>query len=139
MVIQYYRTLLSEITKSQPHTAFSVLTHSILSKWTYLSQVTPNIGHLLTSLNTVLGMDLLPALTGRPPPIDLECDLFAQPLRFGGLGIRIASRIADRVLQFSLSIIFSKKTSLQNSGKTSPSSAGKTRIRVSRKRMICII
>ena len=97
-------TLLSEIAKSQPHAAFSALTHGLLSKWTYLSRVTPNIGHLLTPLDTVLRMDLLPALTGRPPPNDLECDLFALPARLGGLGIRIPSRNADRELQSSLLI-----------------------------------
>ena len=97
-------TLLSEITKSQPHAAFSALTHGLLSKWTYLSRVTSNIGHLLTPLDTVLRMDLLPALTGRSPPNDLECDLFALPARLGGLGIRIPSRNADRELQSSLLI-----------------------------------
>ena len=97
-------TLLSEIVKSQPHAAFSALTHGLLSKWTYLSRVTPNIGHLLTPLDTVLRMDLLPALTGRSPPNDLECDLFALLVRLGGLGIRIPSRNADRELQSSLLI-----------------------------------
>ena len=97
-------TLLIEIAMSQPHAAFSALTHGLLSKWTYLSRVTPNIGHLLTPLDTVLRMDLLPALTGRPPPNDLECDLFALPARLGELGIRIPSRNADRELQSSLLI-----------------------------------
>ena len=49
-------------------------------------------------------MDLFPALTGRPPPNDLECDLFALPARLGGLGIRIPSRNDDRELQSSLLI-----------------------------------
>ena len=94
-------TLLSEIAKSQPHAAFSALTHGLLSKWTYLSRVLPNISHLLVPLDSVLRSELLPTLTGRPPPNDLECALFALPARLGGLGIRIPSKNADRELQSS--------------------------------------
>ena len=54
--------------------------------------------------DTVLRMDLLPVLTGRPPPNDTKCDLFSLPARLGGLGIRIPSRNADRELQSSLLI-----------------------------------
>ena len=93
---------LSEIALSQPHAAFSALTHGLLSKWTYLSRVIPNISHLLIPLDSVLRSDLLPALTGRPPPGDLECALFALPARLGGLGIRFPSRNADKELQSSL-------------------------------------
>ena len=93
---------LSEIALSQPHAAFSALTHGLLSKWTYLSRVIPNISHVLIPLDSVLRSDLLPALTGRPPPGDLECALFALPARLGGLGIRFPCRNADKELQSSL-------------------------------------
>lgn len=95
---------LSEIAKSQPHAAFAALTHGLLNKWTYLSRVIPNISHLLSPLDDVLRSDLLPALTGRPPPSDLECTLFALPARLGGLGIRLPSKNADNELQSSLLI-----------------------------------
>ena len=71
--------LLGEIAKSQPHAAFSALTHGLLSKWTYLSRVIPNIGDELSPLGDVLRSDLLPALTGRPPQSDLELALLALP------------------------------------------------------------
>ena len=38
--------MLSEIAKSQPHAAFSALTHGLLRKWTYLSHVVPKFNHL---------------------------------------------------------------------------------------------
>ena len=43
------RNILSDIAKSQPHAAFSALTHDLLSKWTYLSQFVPDISHLVYS------------------------------------------------------------------------------------------
>ena len=94
--------LLGEIAKSQPHAAYSALTHGLLSKWTYLSRVIPNIADKFSPLDDVLRSDLLPALTGRPPPSDLEFALFALPARLGGLGIRIPSKAAEGEFQSSL-------------------------------------
>ena len=95
-------TILSEIAISQPHAAYSALTHGLSSKWSYLSRVTPTISHLLSPLDIALRTKLLPALTGRPTPNDLECALFNLPTRHGGLGIRIPSKNAERELQSSL-------------------------------------
>ena len=87
---------LSNIAKTQPHAAFSALTHGILSKWTFLSRVQPNISNLLLPLDESLRSDLLPALTGHPPPNDLECAIFDLPARLGGLGIYFPSKHAER-------------------------------------------
>ena len=100
-------TTLSEIAVSQPHAAYSALTHGLSSKWSYLSRVTPNISHLLNPLDVALKTKLLPALTGRPIPNDQECTLFALPARHGGLGIRIPSKSAKRELQSSQQVTFS--------------------------------
>ena len=89
---------LSDIAKSQPQAAFSALTHGLLSKWTYLCRVLPNISHLLMPLDDALRTNLLPTVTGRPIPNDLECDLFALQVQHGGLGIRIPSKVAEREL-----------------------------------------
>ena len=101
--------ILSDIAKSQPHAAFSALTHGLLSKWTYLSHVVPDISHLLVPLDDVLRTNLIPAITGRPPPNDLECDLFGLPARHGGLGIHIPSKNADRELQSSEKVTLTLK------------------------------
>ena len=87
---------LATIAVSQPHAAYSALTHGLMYKWTYLSRTVPDIGPLLKPLDDALRSVLLPALTGRPPPSDLECTLFALPARLGGLGIGIPSRNAAR-------------------------------------------
>ena len=93
---------LAKIAVTQPHAAFSALTHGLMSKWTYLSHTTPDIGSLLKPLDDALCSVLLPALTGRPPPSDLQCALFALPARLGGLGIVIPSRTAAYEQQSSL-------------------------------------
>ena len=85
---------LATIAVTQPHAAFSALTHGLMSKWTYLSRTIPDISPLLRPLDDALRSDLLPALTGRPPSGDLECTMFALPARLGGLGIGIPSRNA---------------------------------------------
>ena len=101
--------LLSEIAKSQLHVAFAALTHGLLSKWTYISLVIPNIGDELCPLDDVLKSVLLPALTGRPPPGDLESASFALPAQLGGLEIRIPSKAADDKVQPSLLVTSSLK------------------------------
>ena len=93
---------LATIAVTQPHAALSALTHGLMSKWTYLSRTIPDIGPLLRPLDDALRSVLLPALTGRPPPSDLECAIFALPARLGGLGIGIPSRNATRELHSSL-------------------------------------
>ena len=47
----------------------------------------PGISNLLQPLEDVLRKDILPVLTGRCPPNDLERQLFALPAQLGGLGI----------------------------------------------------
>ena len=93
---------LATIAVTQPHAAFSALTHGLMSKWTYLSRTVPDIGPLLRPLDDALRSVLLPAPTGRPPPSDLECTLFALPARPGGLRIGIPSKNAAWKLHSSL-------------------------------------
>ena len=87
---------LTTIAKTQPHAAYSALTHGLSSKWTYLSRTIPNISNLLKPLDDTLRTKLIPTLTGRPPPSDLECALCALPARMGGLGVTIPSKQADQ-------------------------------------------
>ena len=95
---------LSVIAKTQPHAAFSALTKGLMSKWTYLSRTTPDIGPLLKPLDDSLRAELIPALTGKPPPNDNESALFALPARQGGLGIGIPSKSAASAFRSSLLI-----------------------------------
>ena len=95
---------LAKIAETQPHAAFSALTHGMMAKWTYLSRTIPGIGPLLRPLDDAMWSTLLPALTGRPPPSALECSLFALPARLGGLGIGIPSKRATHEFRSSLLI-----------------------------------
>lgn len=78
---------LSEIADSQPHAAYGAITHGLAGKWTHLSRTTPGINQHLLPLEKSIRTTLLPKLTGREPPNDLERDLFALPARLGGLNI----------------------------------------------------
>ncbi len=86
------------------HAAYSAITHGLLSKWTYLSRVVLNMSHLLIPLDNTLQTKLIPAITGRPPPNSVECDFYALPARLGGLAITIPSKLADKELQYSLTV-----------------------------------
>ena len=55
-----------------------------------------NISHiLLLHFEDAIKCDLISALTGRTPPNDIECDLFALPARFGCLGRINPSKTSD--------------------------------------------
>ncbi len=63
----------------------------------------PTIGQLLQPLDESIQTNLIPALTGRPPPNNLETILHALPAsRLGGLGISIPSKKADSEFRSSL-------------------------------------
>ena len=59
---------LTAIARTQPHAAYSALTHGLSSKWTYLCRTVPNISNLLKPLDDILQTKLIPALTGKSPP-----------------------------------------------------------------------
>ena len=80
---------------TQPHAAYSSLTHGLSSKWSYICRTTSNISHLLQPLETAIRTKLLPKLTGREPPSDQERDLLGLPARLGGLGFRNPVDVTD--------------------------------------------
>ena len=58
-------------------------------------------------MDDFLRTNLIPAITGRSPPNDLEYDLFALPAQLGGLGIHIPSKNAYREQQSSEKVTLS--------------------------------
>ncbi len=80
-------TVLSEMARTQPHLAYCALTQGMVGKWVYLSRTVPGISDLLQPLEDVLRKAILPAITGRNPPNDVERELFTLPVKLGGLGI----------------------------------------------------
>ena len=87
--------LLSAIAKTQPHALYAALTHGLSSRWVFLSRTMPYISNHLQQLEGIIRTILIPSLTARPPPSDIECDLLALPARLGGLGLWDPSRRCD--------------------------------------------
>ena len=86
---------LAKIARSQPHAAHAAFTHGMTSKWTYLTRTMPGIGPNLLPLESIIRTKLAPALTGRPPPNDLDRDLLALPARLGGIALVNPTQATD--------------------------------------------
>jgi hypothetical protein len=82
-------TQLAIAASTQPHTTFAAFTRGFIHKFTYLARTTPIEDCQLQPLEVldVIRSRLIPAWTGRAPPSDLECELFALPARLGGMDI----------------------------------------------------
>ena len=92
---------MSVFVESQPHAAFTVLTHGLISKWSFLSRTTPNIGVLLEPLEITIRSKLIPAMMGCSAPDDVLCDLFSLPARLVGLGI--VNPVLDATYHYDMS------------------------------------
>ena len=79
--------LLATIAHTQPHAAYAAFTHRMTSKWSYLSRSMMDASTCLQPIEHTIRMKLIPALTGRPPPNDIERDLLALPARLGGISL----------------------------------------------------
>ena len=95
---------LASIANTQPHAAFSVLTHGLASRWVYVARTIPNIGHLLQPLEELLRTKFIPSLTGRAAPSDLERELLALPARLGGLGLLNPSHLSTTEYSASMKV-----------------------------------
>ena len=78
---------LSEFAKSQPHAAFTALTHGLIGRWVHLCRVSVCQTDLLQPLEDAVQRVLLPALTGQPAFGNCTRELLALPARLGGLGV----------------------------------------------------
>ena len=92
---------LATIAHSQPHAAHAAFTHGMTSKWTYLTRTMPDFGPSLLPLDTIIRTKLIPALTGRPPPNNMERDLLALPARLGGIALANPTHATDLEFQCS--------------------------------------
>ena len=97
-------TQLAKIAQSQPHAAYSAFNKGLASGWIYVLRTVPGIADLLQPLEDVIRFVLIPALTGRAPPNDIERNLFALPPRWGGLGLCNPVCLASHEYDASLKI-----------------------------------
>ena len=94
--------LLAKIGESQPHAAYSALTHGLSSRWRYVFRTVPNISVLLQPLEDVIRCTFLPVVLGISPPNDAIRSLLALPPRWGGLGV--FNPVVQCILEYSASM-----------------------------------
>ena len=78
---------LAEVARSQPHAAYTILTHGLVDKWTFLSRTIDIRQEQLQPLESTIRNHLIPNITGCNPPSDQERELLALPPCLGRLGI----------------------------------------------------
>ena len=78
---------LAEVADIFSHAAYAAFTHGLFSRWSYLMRTIPDITDLLQPLEDVIHQSFIPAVFGRPPCSSIERDLYAPPVRLGGLGL----------------------------------------------------
>ena len=96
--------VLSSFATSQPHAAYSAMTHRLSSQWLFLQRTVPDLSPLLQPLENTISDHFIPALTGRGSCTKLERDLFALPARLRGLGLTNPTKSAVHQLTASTCI-----------------------------------
>ena len=77
---------LTDFARSQPHAAYSALTHGLFSKFVYFFRATPGVSEFVGPLEDSLRLKLLPTLIGQCAVNDHLRSIFSLPARLGGLG-----------------------------------------------------
>ena len=76
-----------DFSNTQPHASYVALTHGLSNSWTFLSRVINLAVDQLQPLENCIRHRIIPSLTGRGPPGDLERKLLTLLHRLGGMGI----------------------------------------------------
>jgi len=95
---------LSVVVKTHPQAAYAAFTHGQSSKWIFLMRTIQDIGALFQPLEDAIRQFFLPAITGRQALSDTERELFALPVRLGGLGIPIPTKSSSSQFRSSMRI-----------------------------------
>ena len=75
-------------------------------QWTYLARTVPNISKFFTPMEDIIRSNLIPSLTGKAPPGDLERLLLSLPPRLDGLGFTIPTNLS--AIEFDASMTVTK-------------------------------
>ena len=78
---------LSVIARTHPHVAYAAYTHGLSHKWKFLLRTIPNIGNLLTPLETAVCHSLIPFITGKNDLNNHMRSIMSLSTRLGGLGL----------------------------------------------------
>ena len=96
-------TTLSLISVTHLQAAYAAYTHGFSNLWTFLCRTMSNTSVFMQPLEDILRRKLIPSLTGREAPGDLERRLLALPVRLGGLGLTVPTDHKDE-FEHSMSI-----------------------------------
>ena len=94
---------LANIACEEPQAALSAYTKSMCHRWTYFQRTIPNTKELFVPLEECIRNVLIPAILGRTVS-DLEREIIALPVRFGGLGIANPSENSEREYEASKAV-----------------------------------
>ena len=85
---------LSEIAKTEPHVAYAAFTHGLRHRYTFMMRTVPGISDQLKTLDNAINNFIRTLLRGYRFS-DAERVLFSLPVKLGGLGIIIPSKMCD--------------------------------------------
>ena len=88
-------SLPATIAQVQPQAAYAAFTHGLMSKWLYLSHIMKDTSSSFQPLEQIIRTKLIPALTGKLPPDDIERNLLALPARLGGMALASPSHVIN--------------------------------------------
>ena len=86
---------LSEIAKTEPQAAYAAYIHGEQHRFSYFMRTIPRMENILDPLDRTITEKFLPALLGTHTITDIERELYALPIRLGGLGIPILKCVAE--------------------------------------------
>lgn len=100
--MQVYRD--TDFARTQPHAAFSAFLHGVTSGWMYFMRMVPLSCDQLKPLDDVINQKFIPAVSGRRTITDEERGLLSLPIKDGGMGIPIPSRLSSQQRSLSQEI-----------------------------------
>ncbi len=86
---------LSLYAKTSPQNAYCCLTKCFQQKINFVIRTTPQTSNVMEKVESALRNQFIPALTGHEPPDDNLREVYALPLRLGGLNILNPSTLTD--------------------------------------------
>ena len=114
---------LAEFAKTQPQAAYAAFIHGEMHRFTYFLRTIPGMGEFLQPLDDVINQKLLPAILGTNTIQEQERNLYALPIRSGGLGIPIFTDKASNDFHTSLRITAPLAAIMVTQGNTLPDPA----------------
>ena len=85
---------LAEIARSQPQAAYAAFTHGEQHRFSYFMRTIPGMEELMQPLDEAISRELLPAILGSEAFSPIDREMYALPLRHGGLGIPVFRDLA---------------------------------------------